>query len=249
MKHGNRKAPTAALAGVAAALIASLAAGPADAAPDLRSGTVLVFGDSITSRYTDDPGDPMQGWWSRLAIERDLYPVISAQGGGGLVKKGNGCDGTSLRERTASVIDRVRPDEIWIAVGKNDTKVCKHGVAVPVAAQFRATAATRYFAQVAAQADSLGIARANIYVTVPWGTASLYHRRAIVLLYSSAARAAGLSFINTPRMGTALTKDGTHPNSAGSAYIAQVFGAKMNPHVAPDTGPEVVEPPAVTRVQ
>lgn len=231
----------------AAVVFGVTVAQPAASAPDWRDGVVLVFGDSITSRYTDDPGDPMQGWWSKLAAERNLYPVTSAQGGGGLIKKGDGCNGTAVRERSGAVIDRVKPDEIWIAVGKNDTRVCINGVAVKISPSFRERAATAAFAKIATEAVAAGVDLRNVYVTVPWGTSGLSYRKSVVLTFASASRAAGLTFINVPRMDTTMTRDGTHPNAKGNAYIADVFGGKMSPHFKPDPVPG--PPPEVTSVR
>jgi len=213
---------------------------------DTRSGVVLVFGDSITQRYTDDPGDPQQGWWSFLAIKRDFYPVTSAQGGGGLIKKGYSCTGTSVRERSESVINRVKPDEIWIAVGVNDTKICKDGKAIPLSASYRTRAATAYFRQLAAQADTLKISRKNIYVTVPWGANGLSSRKLIVETYRDTARAAGLQFVNIPHMDSSMTADGTHPNHKGSLYIYRTLRDGMKPHVGPL---EPTAAPQITSVQ
>ncbi|VXC20455.1 SGNH/GDSL hydrolase family protein [Aeromicrobium sp. 9AM] len=213
---------------------------------DTRSGVVLVFGDSITQRYTDDPKDPQQGWWSFLAYKRDLYPVTSAQGGGGLIKKGYSCTGTAVRERSAAVINRVKPDEIWIAVGVNDTKICKNGKAITMSASFRTRAATAYFKSLAAQADSMGISRKNIYVTVPWGINGLSYRKAIVETYSATARAAGLQFVNVPHMDSSMTQDGTHPRLKGSLYIYRTLRDHMKPHVGPL---EPTEAPTVTSIQ
>lgn len=214
-------------------LTSSALTSPATAELDTRKGVVLVFGDSITQRYTDDPGDPQQGWWSMLAQARELYPVTSAQGGGGLIKKGYSCTGTSVRERSTAVVTRVVPDEIWIAVGKNDTSVCINGRSVTISGTFRKNASTAYFAKLAVLADQLGIDRRNIYVTVPWGTNGLSHRKAVVETYRDAARAAGLRFVNIPYLGTSLTADGTHPNHKGSVYIYKTLAAGMAKHYGP----------------
>src|SRR5690606_41412260 len=89
----------AALAALAVAALALLAPSSASAAPEPRDGTVLVFGDSITAHHTDDPGETMQGWWSILADRRNLTPIVSAQGGGAILKPGFGCYGSGIRDR------------------------------------------------------------------------------------------------------------------------------------------------------
>lgn len=218
---------------IAVAAVATLAlTSQASSAPEPRPGTVLVLGDSITSQYTDDPGDPIQGWWSILAERRGLTPIISAQAGGGLIKKGYGCAGTGVRERSTAVINRVRPDEIWLAIGVNDLHVCISGHPVPIAPSFRAKAATAYFAGLAQLADQLGIPRANIYVTTPWGTRDIRYRHDVVVTFQAAAVAAGLTYINLPRLGTELTRDTAHPNTAGNRYIADFLGSRMAEHVS-----------------
>lgn len=219
---------------------------PASAAPDPRDGTVLIFGDSTTSQSTDDVGDPQRGWWSTLAESRNLYPVTSAQAGGGIIKKGIGCSGTAIRERSASVIARVKPDEIWIAAGRNDTKVCVNGVIRLISPTFRGKAAKAYFAQLAAIVDTAGIDRRNVYITTIWGTKDLVKRHDVVVALRDGAIAAGLKYVNLPRLSTAYTRDGTHPNTAGHAYIASYLGGRMSPHFKPDVA---AEPPAETVVQ
>jgi lysophospholipase L1-like esterase len=210
-------------------LAAALSWSPgADAAPDPRPGTVLVLGDSITQQYTDDPGDPQQGWWSILAAQRNLTPITSAQGGGAIIKKGFGCIGTSIRERYIGAIRRTRPDEIWIASGKNETTVCINGSIVPVASAFRTQALATFFASLGELADEMGIPRDRVYVTTPWGTNNLDLRHDVVVDMAEGARAAGLTFINTPRLGDDKTRDGTHPNLAGSQYIAAGLLAGMS---------------------
>jgi lysophospholipase L1-like esterase len=217
---------------ITAAIVAAIVTvQPADAKADPRDGTVLVFGDSTTMQYTDDPGDPQQGWWSRLAAVRNLEPVISAQFGGGLIKKGNGCEGTAVRERSTAVINRVRPDEIWFALGRNDTDVCVKGRKTPISPTFRNKATTAYFAQLAALADTNGIPRTSIYVTTIWGTKDITLRHDVVTTFATAAKAVGITYINTPRLPLTHTRDATHPNTTGNAYVAELLGSKMRPRV------------------
>lgn len=207
----------------ALALLVTLAS---PAAPPPRPEEVLIFGDSITAHHTDDPGDPMQGWWSILAEQRNLTPYVSAQGGGAIIKPGFGCYGTAIRERFQEVVERVQPDEIWIASGRNETSVCIDGSSVPVNAGFRTTALDGFFAHVAAVADANGIPRSRVYVTTPWGTVNLSQRHDIVIDMVQ-ARDHGLTFINVPRLDDTLTRDGTHPNRQGSEYIAATLLAGM----------------------
>lgn len=207
----------------------------ASAAPDPRGGDVLVFGDSITAHHTDDPGDNMQGWWSILAAERNLTPYVSAQGGGAILKPGFGCYGTGIRDRFVATVERVKPDEIWIASGRNETSVCINGSAVPVNAGFRTRALDAFFAKAALTADANGIPRNRVFVTVPWGTINGQYRDAIVADMMQASNH-GLTFIDTPALGDTLTRDGTHPNRQGSEYIADTLAAGM-PGPAEDAVP------------
>jgi hypothetical protein len=211
---------------LATALFGVTVAPPASASPEPRPEEVLVFGDSITAQHTDDPGDPMQGWWSILAAQRNLTPYISAQGGGAVLKPGFGCAGTGIRDRFEEVVERVRPDEIWIASGRNETSVCINGSSAAVNAGFRTMALNNFFAHVAEVADENGIPRDRVFVTTPWGTVNITQRHDIVIDMMQ-ARNHGLNFINIPRLDDTLTRDGTHPNTAGSQYIAQTLAAGM----------------------
>jgi lysophospholipase L1-like esterase len=199
---------------------------PATSSPEPRPEDVLIFGDSISAQYTDDPGDTMQGWWSILAAQRNLTPYLSAQGGGAIIKPGFGCYGTAIRARFQAVVERVRPDEIWIASGRNETSVCINGSGTPVNAGFRTTALNNFFAFAGQVADDNGIPRSRVYVTTPWGTINLAQRHDIVIDMVQ-AREHGLTFINTPRLDDTLTRDGTHPNRQGSEYIAATLAAGM----------------------
>lgn len=189
------------LGSIAAAALTAVAALGIQASPEPRGGEVLVFGDSITAQHTDDPGDPMQGWWSILAAERNLTPYVSAQAGGAILKPGFGCYGTGIRNRFEAVVERVQPDEIWIASGKNETTVCIDGKGVPVSPNFRRTALNTFFAQAAQVADANGIPRSKVYVTTPWGTNDIEDRSQIVIDMRDGARAHGLTFINIPPVG------------------------------------------------
>lgn len=210
----------------ALATLALLVSLTSSVAPPPRAGDVLVFGDSITAHHTDDPGDPMQGWWSILAAQRDLTPYVSAQGGGAIIKPGFGCYGTAIRQRFQATVERVQPDEIWIASGRNETSVCIDGSSVPVNAGFRTTALNNFFAFAGEVADANGIPRDKVYVTTPWGTVNGTQRHDIVVDMMQ-ARNHGLTFINIPRLDDTLTRDGTHPNREGSEYIAATLLAGM----------------------
>jgi lysophospholipase L1-like esterase len=210
----------------AAVAVASFVA-PASGPTGAEDPTVLVFGDSITAQYTDDPGETMQGWWSILADRRGFTPVISAQGGGAILKPGFGCYGSGIRNRFQAVVERVQPDEIWIASGRNETNVCVNGVTTPVNAGFRRTALAAFFETAGQVAEANGIPRSKVYVTAPWGTVQITQRHDVVVDMRDGARAAGLTFINTPRLDDTLTRDGTHPNRQGSLYIADTLEAGM----------------------
>jgi lysophospholipase L1-like esterase len=213
-------------AAIALALLLIGVSVPASATPEPRPEEVLIFGDSISAQYTDDPGETMQGWWSILAAERNMTPYLSAQGGGAILKPGFGCYGSGIRDRFQEVVERVQPDEIWIASGRNETSVCIDGSGTPVNAGFRTTALNNFFAFAAGVADDNGIPRSRVYVTTPWGTINLAQRHDIVIDHVQ-ARDHGLRFVNIPRLGDELTRDGTHPNREGSEYIANTLAASM----------------------
>jgi lysophospholipase L1-like esterase len=187
----------------------------------------LVLGDSITQRYTDDPGDPMQGWWSMVGRKLGWDMVTSAQDGDGIVKKGSDCYGTAIRERQAAVVERVRPDWILVEAGYNDRTVCVDGQVKTAAVKWRAGAMTKAFAGLAALADRYGIARNHVVVTVPWGPAAVQYRHEVVIEISTAAKAAGLSWVNVPRFTADQVYDGKHPKRAGSVYLASVMTGKI----------------------
>lgn len=222
------------LATLSTLLLTTLTLTPtANAAPNPRPETVLVFGDSITAQYTDDPGETMQGWWSILANQRNMTPIISAQGGGAIIKPGFGCYGSGIRNRFEAVVERVQPDEIWIASGRNETNVCINGSTTPVNPGFRRTALAAFFELAADVAEDNDIPLNRVYVTTPWGTEQITQRHDVVIDMRDGARDAGLTFVNIPRLDDTLTRDGTHPNRQGSEYIANTLADSMP---GPSTG-------------
>lgn len=204
-----------------AALWGALSISPVQSEPQ-PTATALVLGDSFTSKYTDDSGDPLQGWWSLIGDDRGWSMVTSAQGGGGIIKKGTGCYGTTIRERDAAVIDRVRPDWIIVAAGANDVWVCIDGHARKASTSWRTTAMIKEFAKIGTLADQYGIPRSHVVVTVPWGTLDGSARHELVTEIAGAATKAGLSWVNAPRFQSSQTLDGTHPNREGSEFLASV---------------------------
>jgi lysophospholipase L1-like esterase len=182
----------------------------------------LVFGDSMTEQGTDDPGETMQGWWSMVGYELGWFMVTSAQGGGGVVKRGYGCYGSSIRERDSAVVDRVRPDWIIVAAGYNDRYVCVNGVAKRAAIAWRTGAMVKAFEHLATLADKYGIPRSHVGVTVPWGPAAVQDRHELVVEISTAAAKAGVSWVNVRRLAHDESWDGVHPNRQGSELVASV---------------------------
>lgn len=234
--------------GLVVGLLVGTALGPTAAVPE-RHEHVLVFGDSITSQYTDDPGDPMQGWWSMLGQRQGWETTISAQAGGGLVKKGFGCYGTAVRERAAAVMRRVRPTVVVVALGYNDVSVCSKGRATPVNAAFRDMAAAAAFEQIGRVAEEVGMRRSDVVVTVPWGTLRRTDRARVATDYRDGAREAGLTFVNVPRFVPEQTRDLTHPNRLGSAMLADRLEAVIVRAVAsrPERPDPVVDVPTPAR--
>lgn len=221
MRHVQ--AVVSALVGFVVGVVVTAGLVPSAAAPD-STERVLVFGDSMTAQFTDDPGDPMQGWWSILGERHGLEMVTSAQGGGGLVKKGAGCYGTAIRERATKVISRVRPTIIIVAAGYNDDSVCgSDGRTKPTNAGWRAAEAVRVFERIGQAAEDAGMSRSDVVVTVPWGTLKLDKRTRVVIDYMTAARAAGLRFVNVRRFQVGETIDRTHPNRLGATLIADTL--------------------------
>lgn len=214
--------------GLVAVLLGLLAPPPAGSVSAEPTPVALVFGDSITQKYTNDPGDPLQGWWSMVGYELGWDIELSAQGGGGIVRKGQPCYGTAIRERMASVADRVRPDWIIVAAGYNDRSVCVNGVQKRAAVAWRTGAMVKAFAQLGALADQYGIPRSHVVVTVPWGTAAVQDRHELVVEIADAAEAAGLSWVNVRRFVTGETWDLTHPNRKGSELLASVVLGRIS---------------------
>ncbi len=227
--------------GLVVGLLVGTALVPSSAEPTSHE-RLLVLGDSISGQYTDDPGDPMQGWWSMLGQRHGWETVVSAQAGGGLMKKGYGCYGTAVRERAASVIRRVRPTVIVVALGYNDIYVCKNGSGIKMSPTFRATAAAKAFQQIGDTAEAVGMRRSEVVVTVPWGTLRGSDRSSVVLDYRKGALAAGLSFVNVPRFTAAQTRDLTHPNRIGSQLLADLVGRLVMLRL--DSRPAAAEPAA-----
>lgn len=235
--------------GLVVGLLVGTALGPTAAVPE-RHERVLVFGDSMTAQYTDDPGDPMQGWWSIVGERHGLEMVTSAQGGGGLLKKGSGCYGTAVRERASRVVERVRPTMILVAVGYNDKTICINGRGMPINAGFRSAKVASALEQIGAAAESVGMKRSDVVVTVPWGSLRLAERGPVVSDFAAGAKAAGLRFVNVRRFQAMETIDKTHPNRLGATVLADalertvvnILRSRTGP--PPSTAPTTPPPPA-----
>lgn len=177
---------------------------------------LAIQGDSITSQYNDRVGDPMRGWWSFLSQAKGATVRIDAIGGTGFAKRaaanGVGCVSPNFRERLAKVAT-MKPDTLVVQGGRNDWWDCGVGALTPE--QIDANVAA-YFADLQRTVAVAGID--HVYVTTVWGPGDAARRGPVIAAVSKHAQAAGYRFTFID-LAQSETRDGTHPNAAGSQRI------------------------------
>ncbi len=187
----------------------------------VKKKTVLVFGDSITSKYI---GTTQYGkaWWKVFAEATGARIVFSAQGGSGYVRKGDFCRGTTFAGRVSDV-KKYSPDYIIIEGGRNDGYRCTgDGKQLTGVSQAYIKSQVGSFLDAlakAAKAENIWIG--NIYAFAPWGPEKRDVQRKVVPMIKQVVVAKGMHFADVPPFGKDMAlADGLHPNAKGSRYLS-----------------------------
>lgn len=198
--------------------------------------TVLIFGDSITARYNDDPTSLGYGWWARTAYGLKMTPVVNAFSGSGMQVLGPNCKayGTSFVDRLG-LIDETVPDMIIVEGGRNDMFRCKDSRHRPINTKSYAYAGINTYMKALRQhVNTIGLDPSKVYVVTPWGTKEKQWRALIVKYTKALARAQGFHFIDTPMIpATHLNSDRIHPNIRGSRALSNQVLAYVRAHNTP----------------
>ncbi len=219
----RRSAPLA----VVALVFALLSGAPASSSVSGR--TMLVFGDSISSWYSDEKGSPSRAWWSFVGERLNMNVRVSAEPGSGYWDRGNLCGGTTFGDRLGQVA-RVRPDVVVVAGGRNDYRGCTgHGSQQRGIKRSSSEKAVKsYLGKLAAAVDRAGVPRSNVYVFTPWGTVIREKHYYIWRAQRKYAKAYGFKYVEVRFLDRKYTLDGTHPNEAGSRRLADGLLSKSD---------------------
>ncbi|MGA8987769.1 SGNH/GDSL hydrolase family protein [Aeromicrobium sp.] len=214
-------AGAARVAGIAIMLGMVLAPSSAGAADTARpNGTLVVIGDSITSRYNDIAGSPRRGMYSYLAEELGMVPVTFAESGSGFYRRGvdAGCAGTRYASRITKAIAS-KPTVLLVEGGRNDYRGCTKRVTQTTTENY-----TRSFLRsLAIAADNSGLRRGDVYVQSPWGSSKAAEGKRIRPMIKKWAQYYRFTFIAGAPMGLADAPDGVHPDESGvQLLLAQV---------------------------
>lgn len=186
---------------------------------------LLVFGDSTSAWFSDQPGSPSQGWWSKVAAKADMRAVLSAESGSGMWARGNKCGGTRFYDRL-SEIDRIKPAKIIVATGRNDYHRCAGGQGQGYVTSSRARvekAIADYMGALQRTVDRADIPRNEVYVTTPWGTAGRSVHTWMWKAQKREAEKRGFTYVTVRFLDDLFTLDKTHPNALGNTKLAEDF--------------------------
>lgn len=205
---------------------------------------VMVFGDSMSSFSTGDPGSRSEAWWSMTARDLKASSVrVSAEAGSGMNAHGNGCAGTTFGDRLRHLR---RVDVLIVEVGRNDYKACLNRTTTRVIdAKAQRAGIERYMRALGQHVAKVGMSPDDVYFVTPWGSQDAGRGVAMQALIKSTAEAPanGFTYIETAPMPNSHTRDRVHPNLLGNTMIARaVSAAVVSPPVL--TEPAVPEPPA-----
>lgn len=199
----------------------SLVAGinPAAADEARPNGTMLVLGDSISARYNDVAGDPMQGWWSMLAARTGRTPQVAAVSGSGMVKS-KLCGSADTRFNTRlGLVATPGISAIVVEGGRNDFRICHNGKPV-LATRTESQLGIRLFNRdLARAARAAGIPGSRVYTMTPWGSAYTGYRDYIKGYMKRWADYYGVTYVEVGGMADEYTSDHTHPNLRGSKLL------------------------------
>ncbi len=212
------------VAGVlAAALLLVVALVLVVASPDreqARGGdlpSMVVVGDSISARYTDEPGSPLQAWWSLVARELGYVPTVLAESGSGYQRPGAGCTGTTFGDRPG-VFDQPAPDLVLVEGGRNDWARCEGTELVPVDARLVRAAADDFLERLTTAYPESRV----VVLAPPWGPLQQRYADAVTAAVAEAADRHGCEFVRMDGVLSAgRSPDGVHPNLVGSTAIAE----------------------------
>lgn len=189
---------------------------------------IVVVGDSITARYSDDAGSPDQGWWSFVGRRFDADVRTFAESGSGYQREGMSCTGETFGQRTAAFSGRP-PSVFIIEGGRNDWATCHRGRSVRSTDADVQTAVVSYLRLAKQQ---LPETTRIVVLGPPWGELHPWEMRRVTSIVRTAAQREGLEYVGTH--GTldqpGRTDDGVHPTRAGSQALGErVIGALNRP--------------------
>mgnify|MGYP001627437718 CR=1 FL=1 len=178
---------------------------------------IVVVGDSITARYNDDPGNPMQGWWSFVGRHFDAPVRTYAQSGSGYQRPGLRCSGNRFVDRPEAFRGPA-PSVFIVEGGRNDWASCREGHFVESSDTAVAEAVNHYLSLVQRR---LPASTRILVLGPPWGPLAPWEGKRVTSIVHTAALRHGLEYVSTT--GTldswARVVDGIPPNRIGSAAI------------------------------
>jgi len=182
---------------------------------EAKTDRMMVVGDSITARYNDKPGDPMRGWWSRLAAKQNMRVSTSAISGTGFINKGSGCSQRNYLQRINSIA-KTRPKVLIIEGGRNDFHLCQDRMSKGEIDR----GVARYFNKVNKIVKRYRIKK--VYVVTVWGTKFSKDKTRVTAIVGKHAKRSGYPY-KVITLGNSMTVDGTHPNRAGNVKMYRLM--------------------------
>lgn len=236
----------------------AMMAGCGTARADDRRTDLMIVGDSISApwRYnaTGENGR-IKAWWAYVAdsagidSRHGLAVKVDAVPGTGMLATGPvdshavknlDASGEACGDDTPGMPDRsfaTRLDDISLTKpprvliiegGRNDFKKCVDGITRPSTVAESKAAIDGYMARLAARVEAARMSTADVFVVTPWGTTYPKQRQDIVPLVEAAARARDFNWIPTPVLEPQDTVDGTHPDAAGTAWLAHQIESRSD---------------------
>lgn len=234
----------------ALALLAASAACAGASAGSAPAPDLMVVGDSISAHWRYDAtgdGGRTKAWWAYVAdaagldLTRPGAITINAVPGTGMMATGpagkhavthldglsEACGDNSPGQPDRSFGSRLndisltRPPRVLIVEGgRNDFKKCVDGTTrLSTVAESKESIDT-FMELLAVRVEAAGIARSDVFVVTPWGPNYPAERSDITPLVEAATRFHGFNWISTPPLPQSDTFDGTHPNGAGTRWLA-----------------------------
>lgn len=222
------------------------------------SPELMVIGDSISApwRYNaTGEGSKIKAWWAYVADSAGLDASnasavwVDAIPGTGMLATGPadkhavknldglgeacGDDTPNLPVRSFGArLDDISltfpPRVLILEGGRNDFKRCVNGMTQQATVAESKAAIDKYMDALAARIEAAGMAASDVFVVTPWGQAFPTERRDIRPLVEAAAAEHGFEWIPTPILRARDTVDGTHPDAAGTAWLARQIEANSD---------------------